>query len=83
MIVSIKDQGESDTNIEKTDTMEDEQESWVQAIEQAVAQTPELGESSLVMLEVLCESIDDGYKMMTVLDGLKNNVISTIESCAF
>ena len=63
--------------------MKDEQESWVQAIEQAVAQTPELGESSLVMLEGLCESIDDGYKMMTVLDGLKNNVISTIESCAF
>ena len=63
--------------------MEDEQEFWVQAIEQAVAQTPELGESSLVMLEGLCESIDDGYKMMTVLDGLKNNVISTIKSCGF
>jgi len=63
--------------------MEDEQESWVQAIEQAVAQTPELGESSLVILERLCESIDNGYKMMTVLDGLKNNVIFTIERCAF
>ena len=35
------------------------------------------------MLEGLCESIDDGYKMMTVLDGLKNNVISTIKSCGF
>lgn len=63
--------------------MEDEQEASVQAIEQAVAQILELGESSLVMLEGLCESIDDGYKMMTVLDGLENNVIAIIENCAF
>ena len=62
--------------------MEDEQEASVQAIEQAVARILELGESSLVMLEGLCESIDDGYKMMTVLDGLENNVIAIIEKLA-
>ncbi len=63
--------------------MEDEQEASVQAIEQAVAQILELGESSLVMLEGLCDSINDSYKMMTVLDGLENNVIAIIENCAF
>ena len=31
----------------------------------------------------LCERIDDGSRMMTVLDGLKNGVISTIESYDF
>ena len=36
--------------------MEDEQEASVQAIEQAVAQILELGESSLVMLEGLCRN---------------------------
>jgi len=64
--------------------MEDEQEASVQAIEQVVAQILELGESSSVMLEGLCESTDDGHKMMTVLDGLENNVIAIIiENCAF